>query len=334
MYHRGRVRSLPGPGVEQEARLDHDPVMIVVAGESLFDVFSSGVTPQGLALDGRMGGSPLNVAIGLARLGQAVAFPGAVGRDVAAERLMKALADEGVGTGCVARVDAPTSLMLVGLDGRGVPTYTFIGEHGADRQLLPSHLAAVPRDAAAYHVGSYSMVVDPTGSTQRELVEREARRSVVSYDPNVRLRVEPDVERWRRTLAWMLPRARLLKVSVEDLEVLFAGRSPADFAAEALAAGIGLVVVTRGHEGASGFTARGAVAVPAAPVAVVDTVGAGDTFQAALLAWLSEQGRLNPAALDSLPTEAVTAALTFASRAAAVTCGRRGADMPRRADLP
>jgi fructokinase len=308
--------------------------MIVVGGESLFDVFSSGVTPQGLSLDGRMGGSPLNVAIGLARLGQQVTFAGAIGRDIAAERMMRALVEEGVHTGCVARVDAPTSLMLVGLDTNGVPTYTFIGDHGADRQLLPGHLAAVPPQAAAYHVGSISTVLDPTGSTLRVLVDREAARSVVSYDPNVRLRVEPDAERWRSTLQWMISRARLVKASTEDLELLFPGRPPSEFAAEALAAGVNLVVVTRGPEGASGFTARGVVDVPAGPVEVVDTVGAGDTFQAALLAWLSETGRLNGAALRSLTAESVTAALTFASRAAAITCGRRGADMPRRAELP
>jgi fructokinase len=308
--------------------------MIVVAGESLFDVFASETTPQGLSLDGRMGGSPLNVAIGLARLGQQVAFAGAVGRDVAAERLMRALVDEGVQTGCVAQVDAPTSLMLVGLDAHGVPTYTFIGDRGADRQLLPAHLGAVPRKAAAYHVGSYSMVVNPTGSTLRALIERESAGSVISYDPNVRLRVEPDVERWRSTLRWMLRRVGLLKASAEDLEILFPGRSPADFAAEAVSAGAGLVVVTRGSAGASGYAARAAVDIPAAPVAVVDTVGAGDTFQAALLAWLSETGRLEASALAALESSAVTAALTFATRAAAITCGRRGADMPRREELP
>jgi fructokinase len=308
--------------------------MIVVAGESLFDVFASGETPMGLALDGRMGGSPLNVAIGLARLGQQVLFAGAVGRDVAAERLMRALVEEGVGTGCVTRVEAPTTIMLVGLDGRGVPTYTFIGDRGADRQLLPQHLEAVPRGAAAYHFGSYSMVLDPTASTLRRLIDRETPGSVVSYDPNVRLRVEPDVERWRDTLTWMLSRARILKASVEDLQLLYPGSSPADFAAEALSAGAGLVVVTRGNQGASGFTARASVDVPAFPVTVVDTVGAGDTFQAALLTWLSENRRLGPAGLAGLDRVPVEAALAFAARAASITCGRRGADMPRRVELP
>ncbi len=307
--------------------------MIVVGGESLFDVFSAGATPQGLTLDGRMGGSPLNVAIGLARLGQQVVFAGAVGRDPAAERLMRALEEEGVGTGCVVRVDAPTSIMLVGVDQRGVPTYTFIGDRGADRQLQPGHLATVPRAAAAYHVGSISMVLEPTASTLRLLVQREAARSVISYDPNVRFKVEPDVERWRETLRWMVSRSHLLKLSTEDLGLVYPGRSPQDFASEALAAGVRFVVVTRGPDGAAGFTPRGFAQVPAPRVTVVDTVGAGDTFQAALLTWLAEAGRLSAPALAALDADAVRAALTFAAAAAAITCTRRGADMPRRKEL-
>ena len=205
--------------------------MFMVCGESLFDVFSSGATKEGISLDGRMGGSPFNVAIGLARLGQPVSFLGAIGRDFGGERLVRALEEEGVRTGVTVRVDAPTTLMLVGLDGHGVPSYVFYGQSGADRQLLAEHLGTGTAGAAAYHFGSYSMVVNPTGSTQRLLVEREHTRSVISYDPNVRLRVEPDVERWRETLRWMLPRTHLLKVSEEDLGVLFPGvaidRSPA-----------------------------------------------------------------------------------------------------------
>ena len=307
--------------------------MIVVCGESLFDVFSGAATPQGFMLDARMGGSSLNVAIGLSRLGQSVSFLGAIGRDFAGERVLRALVEEGVRTECVARVDAPTTLMLVGLDAQGVPSYVFYGQQGADRQLLPAHLERVPVGAAAYHFGSYSMAVDPTATTLRALILREVNRSVISYDPNVRLRVDPDVERWRGILSWMMPRAHLLKVSEEDLGLLYPGRSIDDFAADARAAGSRLVVVTRGGGGSKGFTERASVEVPAAHATVVDTVGAGDTFQAALLAWLAETGRLTPSALGSLEAPTLGAALDFASRAAAITCSRRGADMPRRAEL-
>lgn len=134
-------------------------------------------------------------------------------------------------------------------------------------------------------------------------------------------------------LQWMLPRTHLLKVSDEDLALLYPGRTVEQFAADALAAGTPLVVVTRGAEGAVGFTARGRVPMPPVAVEVVDTVGAGDTFQAALLTWAAETGRLSPAALAQVDETALAQALDFAARAAAITCGRRGADLPRRGEL-
>jgi len=309
--------------------------MFIVCGEALFDVFATGDTPTGIGFDGRIGGSPFNVALGLARLGQPVGFLGGVGTGFAGERLMRALADEGIDTGCVARIDAPTTISLVGLDARGVPSYAFYGHGAADRLLQPQHLAAVPAAARCFHFGSYAMVVQPTGDTQRQLVERERERgrSVISYDPNIRTNVEPDLAVWRATLDWMLPRTHLLKVSDEDLSLLYPGRRIEQFAAEALEAGVSLVVVTRGGEGALGYTREEAVVVAPEPVQVVDTVGAGDTFQAALLTWLAEQGLLAPEGLDRLGREQVAPALRFAARAAAITCSRRGADLPRRAEL-
>lgn len=307
--------------------------MFIVCGEALFDVFATAPTPTGLAFDGRIGGSPYNVALGLGRLGQPVGFFGGVGTGFAGERLMQSLADEGIDPRATVRLDAPTTLSLVGVDARGVPSYAFYGQGCADRLLRPEHLAQIPAEARAFHFGSYAMVVQPTAGTQRALVEREHRRSVIAYDPNIRANVEPDLAIWRETLAWMLPRTHLLKVSDEDLGLLFPGRPLADFAAEALAAGTPLVVVTRGGAGAVAYTARGQVQQPPVPVAVVDTVGAGDTFQAALLAWLAETGRLTPAAIGALDAGALAQALAFAARAAAITCGRRGADLPRRAEL-
>ena len=307
--------------------------MFIVCGEALFDVFATGSTPTGIGFDGRIGGSPFNVALGLARLGQPVGFCGGIGTGFAGERLVQALADEGIDARAVARVDAPTTLSLVGLDAQGVPSYAFYGHGGADRQLQAGHLVAIPAEARCFHFGSYAMVVQPVGATQRALVEREHQRSVISYDPNIRTNVEPDLEVWRATLQWMLPRTHLLKMSEEDLGLLYPNRSIEACAAHALAAGTALVVVTRGGEGAVGFTARGSVATPPVPVVVADTVGAGDTFQAALLTWAAETGRLAPAALAALDNAALAEALGFAARAAAITCSRRGADLPRRDEL-
>jgi fructokinase len=307
--------------------------VIVVCGEALMDVFDAGATPTGQALDARIGGSPYNVALGLARLAQPVAFFGAVGRGFLGQRLMASLAAEGIDTRCVVRTAAPTSMCVIGLDAAGVPAYDFHGAGGADRQLPPAALAAVPAAPQAIHFGSYAMLVEPVATTQRALVEREHTRSVIAYDPNVRLTVEPSLVRWRDVLAWMLPRTTLLKVSEEDLGLLFPGRARQHFATEALAAGAKLVVVTRGEQGSEAFSATQQAVSPPIAVEVIDTVGAGDTFQAALLCHLAETGALSAAGIAALDQAALERLLAFATRAAAITCSRRGADLPRRAEL-
>ncbi len=307
--------------------------MLMVCGEALMDMFSVGETRTGVTMDANVGGSPFNLAVGLARLGQPSAFFSAISTGFLGERLMQTLVAEGVDTRAVARTDAPTTLSVVGLDAHGVPSYAFYGDRCADRQVTMAELALVPASVSVVNVGSYATVVEPVASTQRALVERQQGISLIAYDPNIRLNVEPDLARWRDQLQWMLPRTQLLKVSDEDLGLLMPGTTIDAFAAEALAHGVKAVIVTRGAQGASGWNAMAHVTVPPVPVQVIDTVGAGDTFQAALLTWLAEHGALSADALGALPAADFEAALSFAASAAAITCSRRGADMPRRSEL-
>ena len=307
--------------------------MFVVCGEALMDVFASADTASGMNLDARVGGSPFNVAVGLARLAQPVAFFAALSRDFLGERLMRALREEGVDTEAMVRVDAPTTLGLVGMDAQGVPSYAFYGNGAADRQLGVDAIDRLPAQKSAIHLGSYATVVEPIASTLRTLVEREHARTLISYDPNIRLNVESDLARWRAMLQWMTPRTHLLKISEEDLSLLWPGMEMQQFAEGALQQGVKLVVVTRGSGGAKAWTAEAAVTAPAVAVKVVDTVGAGDTFQAALLTWLAEHAQLDIGALGVLPAPALQQALQFAIGAAAITCSRRGADLPRRSEL-
>jgi fructokinase len=174
--------------------------MFMVCGEALMDVFGAGDSAEGVALDARVGGSPFNVARGLARLGCEVGFLSAVSTDFLGERLMRSLREEGVDTACVARLEAPTTLGLVGLDEHGAPSYAFHGAGCADRLLLPQHLRDLPSGVRALHFGSYAMVVEPTAGTLRALAAAERGRRLIAYDPNVRLNVEPSLERWRETV--------------------------------------------------------------------------------------------------------------------------------------
>ena len=308
--------------------------MIVVCGEALMDVFGSGDTPSGMALDARVGGSPFNVALGLARMAQPVSLLASLSRDFLGERLMRALHDEGVDTSTVSRVDAPTTLGLVGMDAQGVPSYAFYGHGGADRQLGVAALDRLPAGLTALHLGSFSTVVEPIASTLRALVQRTPASTLISYDPNVRLHIEPNLAHWRLLLDWMLSRSQLLKISDEDLGLLRPGETVEQFCEQALRQGVKLVVVTRVQSGAMGRSAASAaVYVPPVVVQTIDTVGAGDTFQAALMTWLAEHNGLNADALGQLDEASLRDALAFSARAAAITCSRRGADLPRRSEL-
>jgi fructokinase len=307
--------------------------MFVVCGEALMDVFSAGEASGGLALDARVGGSPFNVAVGLARMGQPVGMLATLSQDFMGERLMRSLQSEGVATSMVQRTPHSTTLSVVGLDGNQVPSYAFYGVNAADRQLRLGALSTLPSNLRALHLGSYSTVVEPIAATLRALVEREHRRTVISLDPNVRLNVEPEVAVWQSYLEWMLPRTHLLKISDEDLQLLMPGIAPKTFAARALQLGVRLVVLTRGAEGASAWTSQGEAHVERVSVEVVDTVGAGDTFQAALLTWLQESNTLAVEGMGNLGRVDLELALNFCARAAAITCTRRGADLPRRHEL-
>ncbi|GJI86916.1 carbohydrate kinase family protein [Duganella hordei] len=309
--------------------------MIVVCGEALFDVFSDGETPGGYALSARIGGSPFNLAVGLARLGAAPLFFGGLSNDMFGRKLTAALQSEGVDTSAAPRPAASTALVTVDVDANGTPTYTLYGSATAEREVTPADLAQLPLDAAAIHVGSYCMTVEPVASTLKALVTRQQGRSLIAFDPNVRLTIQPDRSVWTDAISWMLPVTDLLKISDEDVELVYPGLTPQAFIDLALGAGVALVVVTRGGDGVLAATrAVGSLALPAQKVTVVDTVGAGDTFQAALLSHLSRQGLLTRSGLETADRPALLAALHFASRTAAITCSRRGADMPTLEEVP
>lgn len=306
--------------------------MILVCGEALYDLFGE-ETPSGLAFDARIGGSPFNVAVGLARLGLPVAYFGGLSRDMLGRRLQAALAAEGVDLTHVALKDAPTTLSLVGVGPDGSPAYSFYGIGAADRMVTSDDLPDLGEDCAAVHIGSFSTLVEPVGDSLLALVKRESSRRVIAYDPNVRPTVVPEMERWRARLDALLPHVHILKISAEDMASLYPGTDAAAVATDWLDRGPRLIVVTRGSEGAEAFAGGRRVAVPGRNVAVVDTVGAGDTFQAALLTALADRGLLAIEALSTLDEATLAQALTFAAAAAAITCARRGADLPTRADL-
>jgi fructokinase len=309
--------------------------MILVCGEALIDLFVG--PPEGAEMPARAvaGGSPFNVAIGLARLGVPSAFLGGISRDRFGTLLADTLALEGVDDGFLVRTDRLSTISVVATASDGQPSYAFHGESAADRSLELSDLPApLPPEIEALTFGSYTMAVEPVGSSFAALAEREKGRRVISVDPNLRPSVIGDMARWASAAERFYRTATLIKASDEDVRIAWGGRiSIAEAAAYWLGCGARLVVVTEGARGATAFSAAGSISVPGRLVAVRDTVGAGDTFHAALLAQLSKTGRLHPDAIAALDTEAIGDLLAYSAAAAAVTVTRRGADLPTAADV-
>ncbi|CRM40953.1 carbohydrate kinase family protein [Pseudomonas sp. 44 R 15] len=311
--------------------------MYLVCGEALFDFFSE-EDASGLAskvnYKSIAGGSPFNVAVGLRRLGIEAGLFGGVSTDFLGRRLVQVLEDEGVSRQFLVEFAAPTTLAMVAVGANGSPQYSFRGEGCADRQLQVAHLPVLGDEIRGLHIGSFSLVVQPIGDTLLALVQRESGKRLISLDPNVRLNPQPDIQLWRDRIAELVKHADLIKVSDEDLHLLYPEQSPESVLQDWLQHRCQLIFLTRGGDGASVFSRRhGTWSQPAIDIVMADTVGAGDTFQAALIAWLTEQQLDSVEGLLQLSREQIDAMLGFAIRAAALTCTRTGPDLPYRRQL-
>jgi fructokinase len=228
-------------------------------------------------------------------------------------------------------IDAPTTLAMVAVGADGSPHYSFRGEGCADRLLSVEHLPVLDDSVRGLHVGSFSLVVQPVADALLTLVRRESGKRLITFDPNVRLNPAPSIELWRSQVSKFAEHAHIIKVSDEDLHLLYPESDAETVAKGWLKDNCQLVIMTRGRQGASIFTRdKGNWSVPAREVVTADTVGAGDTFQAALIAFLTERGLDTPASLPTLDRDTLTEMLDFAVAAAAVTCTRVGPDLPYR----
>lgn len=309
--------------------------MILVCGEALIDLFTTSDDRGELILKAVVGGSPFNVALGLARLESPVAFLAGISQDYFGSRLVDTLRKEGVDTSLVKRSERPTPLVLVSPDAQGHPSYTFYAHDSAVQDVQLADVSRpLPDSVAAIALGSYALAVEPVGSALLTLAEREAQRTVIALDCNLRPALVGPLDSWRQRIERFARCASIIKLSEEDFASGWGDNAqPDDQAAAWIDLGAKLVVMTHGARGATAWHRSGRVWVPALPVKVVDTVGAGDSFQAALLARLAQNGLLTSAALSTLKRNAMLDALHYASFAASLTCGRRGADLPRLADI-
>jgi fructokinase len=294
-------------------------VTALIVGEALVDVVQRG----GAEPEPHAGGSPFNVAVGLSRLDVPTRLAAQVAPDAYGDLLRGRLAESDVVLEALAPTPERTSSARATLTDDGSASYDF------DLTWDPAGLPD-PGDFEVVHVGSLGTSLEPGARLVANLVVMADAMGVpVSYDPNVRLTVEPDPAVWRGVFAEIAPHAGIIKMSDEDAAVLFPDEEPAALA-HRLAAGGALVAITLGGDGAVVANAQDVATIPAPSTEVVDTIGAGDSFMAAVLAWCAAYDW--PAAIELDGTELIDLG-RYAAAAAAITCSRPGADPPRTAEL-
>ena len=306
--------------------------MILCCGEALIDMLPRRSDAGEPAFAPYAGGAVFNTAIALGRLGVPVEFFSGLSTDLFGQQIARVLAESKAGTRYAHFSARPTTLAFVDLKD-GHATYVFYDESTAGRMLSPEDLPDLAGDVNALLFGAISLIPEPCGSTYEALMAREHAKRVTMLDPNIRPGFIPDRARHAERIRRMMAMADIVKLSDEDLAWFGEADSAEDVIRGWLERGPKLIVLTQGSKGAIGYTRNHAVTVMPRQVEVVDTVGAGDTFNAGILASLHEQGLLTKAALDNLPRDAIEKALDLGARAAAVTVSRAGANPPWRHEI-
>jgi fructokinase len=313
---------------------------VTVIGEALVDLVPAGDSSNSGLWRAAPGGSPANVAVGLARLGVPTRMGVRLSADVFGRALRRHLADNGVDLSAAISAPEASSLAVVSVAPDGGAEYDFRVDGTADWQWTDPELEQLLPDPeggpVAVHTGSLAAILPPGADPLRRLIGSARRTATVSYDPNCRPLLMGDLATARDRVADLVGLADVVKASEDDLRWLHPDRPVAQIAAEWSTTGPALVVVTLGAQGALAAGPAGIVQVPGRAVRVVDTVGAGDSFMAALLAGMAARDLLGAdrrSALRSLGIEQIERLLGEAVVASGLTCTRAGADPPTAAEL-
>jgi len=306
--------------------------MILCCGEALIDMLPGALADGNIGFAAHPGGAALNTAIALGRLGATVGLFAGVSNDLFGKKLTCALDDSHVTQNYLVRSDRPTTLAFVELSNDDAQ-YAFYDENTAGRMLTPDDLPDL-NDVDALLLGGISLVEEPCGSTFEALMQRESSRHVTMIDLNIRPSFIQDEHAYRMRIDRMVSMADIVKVSDEDLQWLDDNTDSEIFARSLLEKGPELVCLTQGDKGVTAYSKNGKIHVSAQNVAVADTVGAGDTFNAGMLAELQSSGALTKKNITNLKPVEIEAALTLGVLAAAITVSRAGANPPWRKELP
>lgn len=306
--------------------------MILCCGEALIDMLPRRSTADEPAFAPYAGGAVFNSAIALGRLGAPVEFFSGLSTDLFGQQLVRVLAESKAGTRYAHFSPRPTTLAFVDLKD-GHATYVFYDEGTAGRMLSPENLPALADDVDAVLFGAISLIPEPCGSTYEALMAREHTKRVMMLDPNIRPGFIPDRAKHAERIRRMMAMADIVKLSDEDLAWFGEEGSSEEIVRRWLDGGPKLILITQGARGATAYSREHVVSIQTQKVTVMDTVGAGDTFNAGVLASLHEQGLLTKAGIAALSEDAIRQALALGTKAAAVTVSRAGANPPWRHEI-
>lgn len=308
--------------------------MIVCCGEALIDMIPQRYKGKDM-LRPVEGGAIYNTSLALGRLGCSCALFSGISNDAFGDQLIRKLHASGVDTSLIARSDRLTTLAFVNLV-NGHASYTFYDDNSAGRMLSDNDSPTLSHEVSALYFGGISLINNPAADTYLAIAQREAEKRVIVFDPNIRPDFIANDKDYRARIEAFFDIADIIKMSDEDLE--WFDNTPGNLTAKFLRIGrpdTALRILTKGGDGAMGILPNGDIcSVSAKRVEVVDTVGAGDTFNAGVMAYLHEQGLLNKNRIGQLSKENTTQALRYGAAVAAVTVQHAGAEAPWKDDIP
>ena len=300
--------------------------MILCCGEAVTDMIPQPGQPD--VYKACFGGAALNSAVALARPEVPVSLVAGLSRDPFGEQLLQELQQSGVGTEQLIRSDRPTTLAFAHLS-EGDARYSFFDTGSAGRMLRADQMPVPGAGVQALLFGGISLASEPCGTAFETLARNSAGDHLIMTDPNIRPALIGDEAGYRDRLDRMFALSDIIKLSEEDMDWL----GP-QAVSRVFASGAGLILTTKGRQGAAGRTRNGVTAdAPGQPVRVADTVGAGDTFNAAFLAALRAANLLTRPAVKNLQADQLASCLSFACRAAGISVSRTGADSPYLSEL-
>jgi len=309
--------------------------VILCIGEAVIDLIQTDIEGTGQAFLPVPGGCAYNTSIAIGRLGVPVSFLGRISKNFFGEMQASRLRENNVDDGFLIRCEQNPVLAFIKTEEGKDPQYAFYEEGTSDRSLslkeLPAHL---PENTHCIVFGSISIVLEPIGSTIKSFILREARNAVTAFDPNIRPFVIKDRNAYLKRFRKLSGASDIVKISLEDYQYIDANAQPQKALKDLIDMGTRLAIITLGPKGAQAMLRRdnGSLTTVSAPGInvpnVADTVGAGDTFHGAFLAWLEQRWKLSHNAIAELSENDLSSALIFANKAAAFVCGRRGAQPP------